>query len=333
MYVATSGLDSGDCTDSSNPCRTVQFAVDAAASGDEVRVAGGMYTDIHTRPRQDITITGFVNQVVYLTKTLSIQGGYTLTNWTEPDPDAHPTILDAGGQGRVVYIAGEISPTLAGLHITGGDATGMGGLLLYMGDQDAGGGIYIDRAAAMISETLVSNNYSPEVGGGVYVGESLTTLRRNTIQDNRAEVQGGGGLFHNSRTLIVENDFYRNGGNSNVSGGGCYAWISHDTFISNTFSANIGDWGGGAYFMYSEITLTANSFISNTATEVGAGLGLDLSSASLTNNLFRGNIATRDAGGLFYLLATLIFPIMLLRIISRVMREVDCSCSLAALID
>ena len=64
-FVATSGNDSNnDCTDSATPCRAIQHAVDVAADGDEIRIATGVYTDVAERPRDDITTTGAVTQMV-----------------------------------------------------------------------------------------------------------------------------------------------------------------------------------------------------------------------------------------------------------------------------
>ena len=72
---------------------TVQAAVDAATAGDVIKVATGVYTDVSTR--QGVT------QTVYVSKTVTVRGGYTTTNWTVSDPDANPTTLDA--QGPVSY--------------------------------------------------------------------------------------------------------------------------------------------------------------------------------------------------------------------------------------
>ena len=49
----------------------------------------GIYTDVHARPRNDIVTTGVVTQVVYLTKTVTIRGGYS-TNLSAWDPAANP---------------------------------------------------------------------------------------------------------------------------------------------------------------------------------------------------------------------------------------------------
>jgi hypothetical protein len=45
LFVGTDGIDSSNCTDSNVPCRTIQYAVDQAGKGDEIRVAQGIYTE------------------------------------------------------------------------------------------------------------------------------------------------------------------------------------------------------------------------------------------------------------------------------------------------
>ena len=41
IRVATTGTDTPSCGGETNPCETVQYAVELAAAGDEVRIAGG----------------------------------------------------------------------------------------------------------------------------------------------------------------------------------------------------------------------------------------------------------------------------------------------------
>jgi hypothetical protein len=129
-YVATTGTDDSNCADVDFPCRTVQYAVDQAASDDVIKVATGVYTGVQGRPvppgYPDPPASGIITQVVYISKTVSIRGGYTAPGFSEPpDPDANPTTLDAEEQGRVLCITGDISPTVERLRITGGDAVGL----------------------------------------------------------------------------------------------------------------------------------------------------------------------------------------------------------------
>jgi hypothetical protein len=126
--VANDGQDNADCTSTAPPFRTVQYAIDVAGDNDVIKVATGVDTGVNG--------FGGLAQVVYLSRTLTVRGGYTTTNWTTSDPVANPTTLDAEGQGRVLDITGLISPTIEGLRMTGGDATGWGG----GGGLDVGGG-------------------------------------------------------------------------------------------------------------------------------------------------------------------------------------------------
>ena len=185
-YVAPGGNCGG-----ATPCYdTIQKAVDAASDGDEIRVAAGTYTDVHVRSRDDITTTGVVTQVVYIGKTLTVRGGYTTTDWTSCDTEGDPTILDAQGQGRVLYITGDISPAIEGLRITGGDATGMGGLLVQ--DQpgvedDAEGGIYALSITVTISNSRVFGNVA---GRGITIntGQVGTTFGVNLMGKNPTQL-------------------------------------------------------------------------------------------------------------------------------------------------
>ncbi|MEE8391229.1 MAG: hypothetical protein V3S14_10605 [Anaerolineae bacterium] len=87
LYVAPGGDDANTCITFTAPCRTVQAAVDGATTGDTIHVASGVYTDVSARAG--------ITQVVYISKSVTIQGGYTATNWAPPYPITQPTILDA----------------------------------------------------------------------------------------------------------------------------------------------------------------------------------------------------------------------------------------------
>jgi hypothetical protein len=83
FYVAPGGVCGGGVP---NCYASLQAAVDAAAPGDEIRAAAGTYTDLSVRPRQDITTTGFVTRTLYLSKTVTVRGGYS-SDFSAWNPD------------------------------------------------------------------------------------------------------------------------------------------------------------------------------------------------------------------------------------------------------
>lgn len=279
---------------------TIQAAVDAADPGDVVKVATGVYTDVNAH--------GGLAQVVYISKTLTMQGGYTPVNWTTPDPVNNPTTLDAQGLGRVLYITGSINPTIEGLRLTGGDATGLG---------DRGGGVYVFIAAATISNCVVYSNTASTAasgwGGGLYlIGSDDAVLSGNVVQGNTASTVNsgnGGGLFLSGsdatlRGNTVQGNTASTGGVG--TGGGLYLWASAATLDGNTVQGNTAStasygFGGGLLLEDSAATLTSNMVLNNTSSTAdwgaGGGVYLNGSAATLGGNTVRGNTASTGSTG------------------------------------
>jgi len=258
---------------------TIQEAVDAAAPGDVIKVADGTYTDMHTRPipvnYYAPPASGIITQIVYVTKSLTIRGGYAPGNWVTSDPDAYLTVLDAQGQGRAVVVADDVSVTLESLTLTGGDALGLsgdvggdaGGALFARGpapwqhlelsvvrcavvdnQADTGGGIYAGSADGItILNSEIISNMSTDWGGGLYmvsVGESY--MGNNRIQNNSAARSGGG---------LVLNWVYD-------------ASLRGNRVVSNTAGTN----GGGMRLSRSEIEMVNNIVALNAADHAGDGV-------------------------------------------------------------
>jgi len=310
-YVdSATGNDSGNyCTNSGAPCATIQHAVDVADPGDEIRVATGIYTDVQGRPvpagYPSPPASGIVTQVVYISQTVTIRGGYTTTNGfaDPPAPEANPTTLDALGQGRVLFIAGDpsvdpgkaVSPTVEGLRVTGGNAYWLGG-----GEEDslyrgAGGGVYVVNATATLSDCWLFGN-DAYYGGGLYLYESDATLSNNTVSSNT--VYNGGGLYlHDSDATLSGNTVTAN---SAYNGGGLRLSGSNATLSDNIITANTAHYsGGGLYLHGSTATLSGNTVLSNTARGTGGGLHLGDSDVTLSSNTISSNTVNWDGGGLY----------------------------------
>jgi len=318
-YVAISGNNlSNNCANMSTPCRTAQHAVDMAASGDEILIATGVYTDVSVRPRSDVTVTGVVTQVVYISKTVTIRGGYTTTNWTVPYPVTQPVTLDAQGRGRTIYVTGDISPTIEGLRITGGKAAGLQGYE-YFGSYDAGGGVYVITATATLNHNWIVSNTSSYVGGGLYLGfssarlygnvisgnvaaagagaatyNSLATLEGNTIVSNTATNLGGGLYLFSSNAAIKGNAIVSN--TASVLGGGVDVASCNPTFNDNLVSGNTANRGGGLYLWYSHSALTNNVIAGNQADTTGSGLWIGGSRPHLVHNTIARNMGGAGQG-------------------------------------
>src|SRR5437667_171538 len=93
LHVAMSGVDNSTCGSENEPCQTIQYAIDKAIPGDTIKLAAGVYSDTH----RYATATYLSIQVAYLDKGLTLQGGYTVTNWTRPDPLSNVSIIDSQG--------------------------------------------------------------------------------------------------------------------------------------------------------------------------------------------------------------------------------------------
>jgi fibronectin-binding autotransporter adhesin len=262
---------------------TVQAAVDAAGGGEEIRVAASTYADIHQRDG--------ITQVVYISKTVAVRGGYTTTNGFAgpPDPVANPTTLDAGGQGRVVYITGTVPVTLEGLRLTNGSISG------------GGGGIRAVNARPVISGCQVCSNDASS-GGGISLGYSDdAVLTGNQIYSNTATFNGGGvNLWHCGDATLTDNRVYSNTA-SQDGGGVVIGYSSNSTLVSNEVCSNKADAGGGVYVFYSpDARLTDNGIHGNMADDGSGGGACFLASngAALTGNEICDNEARYDGGGI-----------------------------------
>lgn len=310
----------GNCG-ANNPCYArLQDAVDAAFDGDEIRVAAGRYAGVTTR--------NGTMQHLYLAKPVFVRGGFHPQHWTQ-DPVLNPTILDAAGQGRVIVIAGGGTPAIDGFHLTGGS----------VGNRGGGGGIFVDGAAAILSNNQIYGNYAEGGGGGIYLKNSAatlmnnhiytnttgppgrggglvltdspSTLQDNIIEDNRAHV-GGGIMMNNTLgkagALLIGNtvrnnvafDLEEDGRTFDGAGGGIdLSSYLTDTLRDNLISGNTAKWGGGVHAFSANAVIVNNTIKGNYAPYHGGGLYVQGGHITLQGNDVLSNTADYWGGGLY----------------------------------
>jgi hypothetical protein len=254
-YVSSSGDNTAnDCTDSGNPCATVQYAVDQADEGDTIDVAGTIDDNVTVR--------------------ISL----TITQW----PGQAPAVLDGTSSDIVVTVDGTdavVPPvvTLSGLTIQNGAS--------FSSD---GGGI-VNNATLTVSNSTIANNSSLGVltsGGGIANSAGGTlTVENSTISGNLASFGGG---IDNHGTLDVENSMFS--GNSGDGGGISDESDGTLTVASSTFSGNSGSEGGA--ILESGTGTVVRSTITGNSANGGAGISVQPGATLLVaESTFTGNSA------------------------------------------
>lgn len=297
LFVTTAGHGT-ECTQVA-PC-DLSTALAQSSHGDTIYMAQGTYT-------------GTGDAVFSVAKSVKIFGGWDALTSTLPvrDPDIYTTTLDGENARRVVYISGDITPTLDGFVITRGNSSNAAI------DPGYGGGIYSGDADPIITNNVIGDNIaytdpnSWAQGGGIFIRHSdgLPTpsiIRGNLITNNTASSSyrgKGGGLLvaFCDGILIRENTFLDNlaGATNNGMGGGLALNNSSAIVSGNLIDGNMatpsGDgFGGGIYSQVGVVNLNGNSIYGSKA-EYGAVTFEYSANVTVTNNI----IAQNPAGGVF----------------------------------
>ncbi|MFP4345981.1 MAG: Ig-like domain-containing protein [Anaerolineales bacterium] len=280
----------GSTVYSSTDAGALQSAVTAAGTGDTVKVAG-ICAGVQN-------VEGFT-QTLYITRSnITIQGGYTYTDWlADPDPDTYPTVLDAQGAGRVVFVpysgGTKRDVTLDGFTLTGGDALNNSSGGCGPNSPLGGGGLCLASVDNFnIRNSHIYNNIAVDGGGINHHGGGDVILINTSVVSNTASTQGGG--IYNRYNDLELRDSTVSGNDAGGSGGGIYISSHRLTLINSTISGNTsGDRGGGIYVYESwgsePATIVASTIASNTAGFEGGGIYQNIATLTISNTLIAYN--------------------------------------------
>jgi len=294
------GNDSANnCLNPTTPCRTIQRAVNQAESGDTILVAAGTYTYPGSDNPCEQYLDGARSVVCIINKQLTINGGYPSGDWGNPDPAAHPTIIDGENRVRGVYVISPEpqNPSRAGINMEGftirrgffqGASSGNDARTFAFG-----GGILTDYASVSMRNMRFENN--TVIGGGAqneYGGSASggglairRTPQRATLENmvfiaNRAEggsgrTRGGYSLGGGLYTLMTEMDasameFYDNVSQAgHTQGNG----RTSDYQMADAFGAAVTVMGYADVNLYNVIARRNRSIGGNAGVNAGGAFG------------------------------------------------------------
>jgi len=312
LFVTPHGTGTA-CTQA-HPC-ALQTALAQAQHGDSIYLAGGTYT-------------GTGGAVITITKSITFYGGWdgAPTGPIVRDPDRYPAILDGERKRRVVYITGNITPTLEGLIIFRGNASNAPDFTGY------GGGICSFQATPIIVNCTITGNvaYTGTAirgsGGGIHVRDPNGTvvITGSRIISNVASLGygTGGGIYilGAPRAQVINNVVMSNTASFSATqgyGGGIAVGTTSENALlqGNEVKYNVairqGDgtrnsraYGGGIYVGSHSVVISDNAVLSNTAIITGgSGKGGGIAVMGSDNVVLYGNrveynTAQQDAIGI-----------------------------------
>ncbi len=326
LYVSASGHETSGCATVSNPCETIQDAVDAAESS--------TYTDTHDTVTIDVAAsttayTGGISIDAVTLSSLTIQGSEETTatvsgEGTREDFTVSGGIvtlehlaIDTGSAedgGGVHFEAPSGNTVFMTLDVFSGDhATGWGGGVYSTGSAVVmstdtfvtdtatdGGGVYIANGVATVTGALFDADSATD-GGGLYNGTSGSAYLRDVSFVTCPATNAGGGVFNASDSTVATFAVDSFEDDSSAFGGGLEnvgkATLLGGVTFQTDMAARV---GGGIYNRDGDATITHVEFSTDSAGVDGGGVGnADGGTVDVDSTTFSGDGATYNGGGVY----------------------------------
>jgi hypothetical protein len=246
------------------PHKTIAAAVAAVQSGAVICVAEGTYAE----------------QIAPGEKYFTLAGGFQRGNGFKVR-DSVKYVSKAQGKGKGSFLRIEDPGPKEGLTaIDGFEITGYSQAIVRE--------YYEPQRFDVTNNNIHDNTCSdPTFVGGAFALNNVTGLIRGNVIRKNACGRGGAGFLNdatNNNTVKVERNLVD--ANSGTEVGAAH--------------------GGGMYFFGNKLSIVGNEFINNTVTQWGGGLyigaftpGNQVTTATLSWNVYRGNRAGDSGGGFF----------------------------------
>jgi uncharacterized repeat protein (TIGR01451 family) len=148
----------------------------------------------------------------------------------------------------VISIVGDITPTITGFRLTGGNANAAG-------LDGNGGGVSIDTGRPItLSANMIYSN-SATNGGAIYARTGSPLLQNNIVYTNSANL--GGGVYMAVTTTLVNNTLVANHA---VTGGALYLAGGALAVTNTILAGNTADLTGGAVYSAGMSTVSATDY-------------------------------------------------------------------------
>ena len=279
---------------------TLRDGIEAAVSGDTVRVAPGTYTGPDNR---DLDFAG---------KAIVVA--------SECGPE--DTVIDCGSAARAFdfHSAEPMAARLSGFTITNGSADNGGAifcrsisrptidncvLTANRATNDGGALSVISSAGPILENVTFDANESGLRGGAICTAHGRTVLNGCSFTGNSAPYGGALMLDYDMYVYIDACDF---SGNSALEGGAIFDYGSSPSITGSTFTGNRGDgptnyrYGGAVYIANSDYAVITDCIFEGNEIHgwagFGGGLAVDMARATVTSCVFSSNTATGEEVGI-----------------------------------
>lgn len=165
-------------------------------------------------------------------------------------------------------------------------------------DGPAGGAMYNQFGAPILTDVVFQNNTAEKYGGGIYNEDSDPAFTDVKFAENFSD-KGGGLFFYLGSSQLTNVTFFSN--TAVYSAGGLYSYEC-DLVLSNVlFTGNsTQNRGGGMILNYGTATMTDVSFTNNSSPSYGGGLDVSGSDPVIDRITFSGNSSNRGGGMYIY---------------------------------